>query len=194
MPTYFTRLSAALSLAVAFASVASAQVFINEIHYDNDGADANEAVEIAGLAGTDLAGWSLVYYNGSGGASYATDALSGVLSDQQGGFGTIVVERAGIQNGAPDGIALVDASNTVVQFLSYEGVFVATNGPANGLTSTDIGVIETGSGPADSSLQLTACLAGCREDHRSGEGCLLFVNGTPASCRPRKLPAGCRRS
>jgi hypothetical protein len=38
---------------------------INEIHYDNVGTDAGEAVEIAGPAGTDLSGWKIVRYNGS---------------------------------------------------------------------------------------------------------------------------------
>src|SRR5262249_37211206 len=44
---------------------------------------------------------------------------------------------------------------TVIQFLSYEGTFTATNGPAAGMTSTDIGVSEPGSTPAGQSLQLT---------------------------------------
>ena len=34
------------------------QVFVNELHYDNAGTDAGEAIEVAGPAGTDLAGWS----------------------------------------------------------------------------------------------------------------------------------------
>src|SRR4051794_34542518 len=51
-------------------------VFVNEIHYDNDGTDVGEAIEVAGPAGTDLAGWSLVLYNGNGGASYNTTVLS----------------------------------------------------------------------------------------------------------------------
>ena len=46
----------------------------------------------------------------------------------------------------PDGIALVNASSVVVQFLSYGGTFTAVNGPANGMLSTDIGVSENGSG------------------------------------------------
>ena len=37
-----------------------ATVFINELHYDNGGTDAGEAVEIAGPAGTDLTGWSVL--------------------------------------------------------------------------------------------------------------------------------------
>ena len=131
-------------------------VFINEIHYDNTGIDAGEAIEIAGPAGTNLAGWSIVLYNGNGGAVYDTDALSGIIPDQEGGYGTFVLNYAvnGIQNGAPDGIALVNGS-TVVQFLSYEGTFAAVGGPANGMTSTDIGVAEVDTTPAGQSLQLT---------------------------------------
>ncbi len=132
-------------------------VFINELHYDNVGTDAGEGIEIAGPAGTDLTGWSLVLYNGNGGAVYDTDILSGIIPDQQNGFGTLSVQYPlnGIQNGSPDGIALVDPNKTVVQFLSYEGTFTAVGGPANGLASTDIGVREAGTEPIGQSLQLT---------------------------------------
>lgn len=157
-----------LSLVVIFAlfasfavpgkvTAASISVFINEIHYDNASTDAGEAIEVAGPAGTDLTGWSLVLYNGSGGAVYNTTTLSGTIPDLGGGFGVVVVNYPvnGIQNGSPDGLALVDAGNNVVQFLSYEGTFTAVGGAANGLTSTDIGVSESGSGPVGNSLQLT---------------------------------------
>ena len=132
-------------------------VFVNEVHYDNDGTDVGEAIEIAGPAGTDLSGWSIVLYNGSGGAVYGTRALSGVIPDQQAGFGTVALTYPsnGIQNGAPDGIALVDGAGQVVQLLSYEGTFAAVGGPANGLTTTDIGVAETASTAVGASLQLT---------------------------------------
>jgi len=135
---------------------ATTSVFINEIHYDNAGIDAGEAVEIAGPAGTDLTGWTLVLYNGSGGASYTTTALSGILADQQAGYGTISFSYPsnGIQNGSPDGLALVDPSSNVIQFLSYEGVFTATNGPALGILSTNIGVVEGSLTPLGFSLQL----------------------------------------
>lgn len=137
-------------------TVSPADVFINEIHYDNSGTDASEAIEIAGPAGTDLAGWRLVLYNGIGGVSYTVLSLSGVISAQQNGFGTLVFTYPvnGLQNGSPNGIALVDSGNTAVQFLSYEGSFTAVGGPADSLTSTDIGVVETGSEPPGQSLQL----------------------------------------
>ena len=62
---------------------AAISVFINEIHYDNTGTDAGEAIEMAGPAGTDLTGWSIVLYNGAGGAVYDTDVLSGTIPNQQ---------------------------------------------------------------------------------------------------------------
>jgi exonuclease III len=130
-------------------------VFINELHYDNTGADVDEAIEIAGPAGTDLTGYTLVLYNGSNGSVYNTVNLSGVLPDQQGGFGTSIVTfpSNGIQNGSPDGIALADAANNLIQFLSYEGTLTGVGGVADGVTSTDIGVSEAGV-PIGTSLQL----------------------------------------
>ena len=137
--------------------LAASSVFISEFHYDNASIDTGEFIEVTGPAGTDLTGWSLVLYNGNGGAAYDTASLSGVIPDQCSGSGTVVVDYPsnGIQNGSPDGIALVDASGAVVQFLSYEGTFTAVGGPADGLTSTDIGVSEGGSDPIGLSLQLT---------------------------------------
>lgn len=132
----------------------SSTIFINEIHYDNAGTDTDEGVEIAGPAGTDLTGWSVVLYNGSGGAVYDTISLSGIIPAQQGGYGTLNFLRAGIQNGSPDGLALVNSSNTLVQFLCYEGTFTAVGGAANGQTCTDIGVSEDGTNAVNTSLQL----------------------------------------
>jgi hypothetical protein len=132
-----------------------APLFINEIHYDPAGTDTGERIEIAGPAGTDLTGWTVVLYNGNGGTSYDTDALRGTIADQGNGYGTVVLDYAsnGIQNGSPDGIALVAPDGSVVQFLSYEGTMTATNGPAAGMTSTDIGVFEENA-PLTGSLQL----------------------------------------
>ena len=143
------------TLCLSSMAQAATPVFINEIHYDNVGTDAGEAIEIAGPAGTDLSGWSLVLYNGNGGASYNTKMLSGVITNQSGtGFGTLSFNYPtdGIQNGAPDGIALVNGT-TVVQFLTYEGSFNAVGGPAAGKLGVDIGVSES-SVPVGQSLQL----------------------------------------
>ena len=129
--------------------------WINEIHYDNSGTDSNEGIEIAAPAGTDLSCYNLVLYNGGTSTSYATINLSGIVPDEGCGYGTIWFPIAPIQNGAPDGIALIDCGSSVIQFLSYEGVLTATSGPANGMTSTDIGVSETSTTGTTESLQLT---------------------------------------
>jgi uncharacterized protein len=137
------------------AAPAIANVWINEFNYDPAGTDANEFIEIAGLAGTDLTGWSLVLYNGNGGTVNGTLSLSGALTDTSNGFGFVKVLAPGLQNGAPDGFALVDNLGRVVQFLSYEGPMTATAGAAAGLTSTDVGVEQ-----ANSALGLTLQLTG----------------------------------
>ena len=131
-------------------------VFINELHYDNAGSDTGEAIGVAGPAGTDLSGWQIVLYNGNGGAVYNTRVLSGLIDDEGLGFGELAFSYPtdGLQNGAPDGVALVDAQGQVLQFLSYEGSFVAVGGLADGMRSVDIGVAETSSTPAGHSLQL----------------------------------------
>ena len=59
--------------------LATAGVWINEIHYDNAGTDTGERIEVAGDAGTSLTGWSLHFYNGADRRVYATRALTGTL-------------------------------------------------------------------------------------------------------------------
>jgi hypothetical protein len=65
-----------------------------------------------------------------------------------------------LQNGAPDGLALADGTQ-VLQFLSYEGSFVAADGVAAGLRSTDIGVSE----PANTFLGASLQLAGSGDSY-----------------------------
>ncbi len=134
--------------------VCAGPVFINEIHYDNAGADVNEGVEIAGPAGTNLNSWSLALYNGSDQKVYDTIALSGFIPLESNGAGTVFFLFEPLQNGSPDGFALVNFSGSVVEFLSYEGTILAVGGPADGLTSVDVGVAEDGATPIGQSLQL----------------------------------------
>lgn len=128
-----------------------------EIHYDNFSTDVFEAIEVEGPAGTDLAGWSVVLYNGNGGVVYNTRALSGVIPTFCSGRGVVALSypQDGIQNGSPDGFALVDPAGAVIEFFSYEGTLTATDGPAIGRTSVDIGVLESSS-PIGQSLQRNA--------------------------------------
>jgi len=134
--------------------------WINEIHYDNAGTDANELVEIVieNAGSYSLADFRVTLYNGSGGASYSVKNLdtytTGTVVGNYSFFYFVYPASPGIQNGAPDGLSL-DYLGTVIQFLSYEGSFAATNSVALGLTSTDIGVSESASTEVGVSLQLT---------------------------------------
>lgn len=127
----------------------SNEVWINEFHYDNSGSDVNEFVEV--VSTFDVSGYQIIFYNGSNGTSYGTGSLSLSSTDSGYNFYTVAGPSSGIQNGGPDGIALVDGS-TVIEFISYEGTFTATNGAANGMISTDVGVSETSSTPIGSSI------------------------------------------
>jgi subtilisin-like proprotein convertase family protein/endonuclease/exonuclease/phosphatase family metal-dependent hydrolase len=132
----------------------AANVWINEIHYDNTGSDVNEGVEIAGASGASLTNYSLLFYDGNAGTVYKTTALSGSIDNEGCGFGAVWFAASALQNGAPDGVALVRNGTGVVQFLSYEGSFTATAGAANGLTAANVAVLETGTEPVDRSIQL----------------------------------------
>ena len=159
---------------------AATGVFVSELHYDNVGGDVGEFVEITADAGGDLAGWSIDFYNGSTGSPYGTINMSGVVPNEAGSQGAVAFFHSGIQNGSPDGFALVDAGGGVVDFWSYEGTFTGVGGSANGMTSVDIGVSESGSEPIGQSLQfLSGAWTGPADDSPG-----LLNGGAPPSAPP----------
>ena len=132
------------------------RLWLNELHYDNEGEDFNEFIEVAidsALAPSDI---TVYLYdgedddgNGVTGEVYDTLNLSTFTAGQFTGgmvLYSIIHQFDGdfiLQNGRSDGLAITftDEYNVehVVQFLSYEGSFVATNGPAAGMTAVDLG-------------------------------------------------------
>lgn len=130
---------------VAFAGydpTPAGNLVINEVDYDNVGTDDNEFVEIYNptTASVDLAGVRLSLVNGVGGAEYASIDLTAagtlaageylvvgsptLVATLPGGTKSIAFALASnnIQNGAPDGIALVDSlTGVLLDALSYEG-------------------------------------------------------------------------
>jgi hypothetical protein len=134
--------------------------WINEIHYDNVGTDANEVVEIVieNPGSYSLSDFEVhLYSSGSGGAVYDNNDLgSFAVGDTEGNYTFYYWYMTQLQNGPADGLSLSYLGTVISgQFLSYEGSFTAIDGPAAGLTSVDIGVSE-GSSTADTqSLQLT---------------------------------------
>ena len=113
----------------AAAPAASTSLVINEIDYDQVGADSGGFVEIynAGSGAADLAGVVVVFVDGTDGTEYSRKSLSGTLA-----AGEYLVVAADAQNGAPDGVALIDtAGGDLLDALSYEGsITAATIGSA----------------------------------------------------------------
>ena len=101
----------------------TSSVVINEVDYDQVGADGDGFVELknTGTAAVDLAGLALVFVDGTDSEEYRREALTGTL--EPGGY---LVVAGDAQNGAPDGIALVDADDgALLDALSYEGAIAA---------------------------------------------------------------------
>jgi endonuclease I len=143
-------------------SGAHAEVFINELHYDDATAsgDTGEGVEVVATAGEDLAAYRVQLYNGSNANAanlYDDRTLPAGGAVSCGGevrIATLSWPSNGLQNGAADGIALVDGSGALVQCISYEGSVTGADGAAAGHASQDLPVSETNATPAGTSLQL----------------------------------------
>src|SRR5699024_7881608 len=102
-------LSTAALLGVGFAvpAYAAREVFISEIHYDNAGTDTGEVIGVQAHEETDITGWQVVFYNGSGGWVYNIETQQTTV----GAEGVTVLEYPtnGVQKGEADGLVLVDA-------------------------------------------------------------------------------------
>ena len=126
-------------------SVASG-IVINEVDYDNVGTDSSEYLELynPSTSGTTLAGLSVVLVNGATNTDYASIDLTPIGTLPAGAYlviagASVTVPSAAlkldplwtqdeIQNGGPDGVALVDTvKGGVVDAISYEGSITAAN-------------------------------------------------------------------
>src|SRR2546428_2301706 len=111
---------------------------LNEVDYDQPGYDTGEFVEIVNVSADRdrLRNVALVFVNGATSAEYRRVPLSGRLGPSRrlvvatgtvsvGGSARVLLlplAKNNIQNGAPDGVALLDtADGTVIDALSYEG-------------------------------------------------------------------------
>ncbi len=124
------------------------KLVINEVDYDNVGIDTAEYIELFNPTGSSvsLAGLAVVLVNGSTGDPYDTIDLSSAQTLGAGEYLVIsgpnvdvpsgakhidpVWSQDQIQNGAPDGLALIDTvTKTVLDALSYEGQVTSANIP-----------------------------------------------------------------
>lgn len=128
-----------LTARVSVVEPAPGGLVINEVDYDQMGTDTAEFVEIFNgtLRPVDLSNLAVVLINGAPGATrpeYARIALTGTLAP--GGYAVVAnaavmvpegtarfnIGNDTLQNGAPDGVALIDLNaGVVVDALSYEG-------------------------------------------------------------------------
>jgi len=137
-----------------FGGGGSLDIRINEVHYDDQGADDGEFVEIRVEAGGDISGYSVELVNGNGATTYNSLNVADMVMTSDGSYDYYVWSPSSIQNGAPDGIALIDGEGTTLEFLSYEGSMVGAVGEVyEGLTSTDIGAYEDSTTVEGTSLQ-----------------------------------------
>lgn len=154
----------------AWRSVAAGTgLVINEVDYDNVGHDTNEFVEIRndGGAAASLDGLALVLVNGRDDTEYRRVGLTGTLP--AGGYlvvadatvdvapGAMVVRfgssHDNVQNGAPDGVALVDTdTHKIIDALSYEGGITQAHlvgfpSPVSLVEGTATGVADSNTNP-----------------------------------------------
>lgn len=164
--SYRRALHAFLFFAGIAATPVHSALLISEVFYDASGGDAGKVfVELYGPAGLDLSGYELRGINGSGGDTYKTVALSGlippdgvfVIADEDSGGtavpGADLLADVDLQNG-PDSLELWDGSR-VIDALGYGdfsgAVFAGQGDPAPdvsaGQSLARVGV--TGSNLAD---------------------------------------------
>lgn len=131
-------------------------VVLNEIHYNNNSTDINEFIEVAVPvnAGLDASDYAVTLYNGNGGMSYDTESLDNfVLGISDANYDYYTWNPVSIQNGNPDGFS-ISKKGGHCEFLSYGGLFIANDGPAVGINSSEILVSENDLTPEGVSLQL----------------------------------------
>ena len=192
-----TTLFSAITLAGLASSASAAHIWINEFHYDNTDGDVGEFVEIAlstpnasGFAPSD---YSVLLYNGNNSSVYNTladlstaDIISAPIpiagSTDTITLYTFTLPANGLQNGSPDGIALVNSTNGGVEsFLSYEGTFTASGGTADGVLSIDVGVEESGQ---ELGTSLSASGTGINADNFDASSFAL-TSATPGAINQR---------
>jgi hypothetical protein len=141
---------------------------INEVDYDQPGTDNAEFIELfnPGIDIVDLTNISVVLINGASNSEYGRINLSGTLAPGEYAViaeatftvpegVTLFVFGGSIQNGAPDGIAVIDTdAPALIDALSYEGEITAAiidefASPVNLVEGTATTAVDNG---ADGSL------------------------------------------
>ncbi len=106
-------------------------VFINEFHYDDAGTDANEFIEVAAPAGTNMANYSIVLYNGATGSE--TGRTIGIGSSNT----TSTVDVHGDLTSEGNEAFFVNVTNVTDATVTVEPKIFVKQLTVNGFKSTD---------------------------------------------------------
>jgi hypothetical protein len=173
-------------------------IVINEVDYDMPSTDNAEFIELynPGTAAVSLAGKQLRLINGANGLVYATINLTGSIPAN----GYVVVAGSAvivpppaihfnpgwttdkIQNGSPDGIALVDtATNTLIDALSYEGAMTSVSLAGFG---APVSLVEGTATPAADTANLGSLCRRQNQDTNNAAADWLLCTKTPGASNP----------
>lgn len=160
-------------LIIQFSGLNAQSAFINEINYL--ASNPSQGLEIAGEAGQNLQGWSLIMYGADGSMSSSRQLGSRVIPNQDNGNGSVWFEMDQMSGG--NGIALMNPTGTIEHFVSFGlgalSGLTAIDGPAQGMTADYAGAQLL---PLHS-LQLTG----------TGTGLLDFVWSLPLTFTPGEI-------
>ena len=122
--------------------------YINEIHYDNDGTDMNERIEVAVDAADNAAYYLTVFNNFNTGFVYGSNdpSLATISAPDAFGIKYIVFSISGFSGRPFLGVYMTDESDTRLEILMFGGA-------GTQFSEYDVGVFEDGTGPSNFSLQ-----------------------------------------
>jgi hypothetical protein len=172
---------------------------INEVDYDMPSTDGAEFIELynPGNAALSLTGKQLLLVNGANGLVYATINLSGSIA----AHGYVVVAGPNvtvpapsikldpgwttdkIQNGSPDGIALVDSpTHTLIDALSYEGAMTSVS--LTGFAAPVSLVEGTATTAADTASAGSICRHANQDTNNAAADWAVCASSTPGAANP----------
>lgn len=124
------------------ASVGGGSVWINEVNLFVTNAPHSPFVELAGVAGTDLSIYALLFVDENGDEVYTNLPLSGIIDNEGCGFGAVAFELPSENDEPPMGIVLLEfgpESNTPIQFVSFAEPITISNEQFGALSSEVVG-------------------------------------------------------
>ena len=186
--------------------VGTGGLVINEVDYDQFNSDTASFVEIFNgtNAAVNLTGLSLVFINGSNSTEYGRVDLNAAGSLNGGQFlvvgnDTVVSSLPGaiktisqgtddfLQNGAPDGILLINSANQVLDSLSYEGPLTAvtlTGGASVSFSDTGFDGTDTNGDGVGEDFNAIARKTDGVDTNNGNADWAVVTPGTPGAANP----------